>query len=158
MPLKRVFINSLHYWVFFALCNGIELFFFPDKHTYNSTFLIFLVVAWVGVEFANFKCHTILSSFRKKKSKSEGEYVNESKQRGIPFGWGFDIVSCANYFWEALGWIIFSILTRTYMAYMFTFYSVYQMLEWAIKKHKNYKKEFGDKYPRGRKAMFPFII
>lgn len=41
---------------------------------------------------------------------------------------------------------------------MFTFYSVYQMLEWAIKKHKNYKKEFGDKYPRGRKAMFPFII
>lgn len=41
---------------------------------------------------------------------------------------------------------------------MFTFYSIYQMLEWAIKKHKAYKKEFGDKYPKGRKAMFPFII
>jgi very-long-chain enoyl-CoA reductase len=66
--------------------------------------------------------------------------VNESKQRGIPKGWGFDYISCANYFWEALGWIMFSILTRTYMAYMFTFYSIYQMLEWAIKKHKTYKK------------------
>lgn len=53
---------------------------------------------------------------------------------------------------------MFSILTRTYMAYMFTFYSIYQMLEWAIKKHKTYKKEFGEQYPRGRKAMFPFII
>jgi very-long-chain enoyl-CoA reductase len=32
------------------------------------------------------------------------------------------------------------------------------MLDWAIKKHKRYKKDFGDKYPRGRKAMIPFII
>jgi very-long-chain enoyl-CoA reductase len=32
------------------------------------------------------------------------------------------------------------------------------MTEWAVKKHKAYKQEFGDKYPRGRKAIFPFII
>jgi very-long-chain enoyl-CoA reductase len=29
---------------------------------------------------------------------------------------------------------------------------------WAQKKHRNYKKEFGDKYPRNRKAMIPFIF
>jgi len=32
------------------------------------------------------------------------------------------------------------------------------MLEWAFKKHKTYKKEFGEKYPKGRKAMLPFIV
>jgi len=32
------------------------------------------------------------------------------------------------------------------------------MLQWALGKHRRYKKDFGDKYPRSRKAMFPFLI
>lgn len=32
------------------------------------------------------------------------------------------------------------------------------MVAWAVKKHKAYRREFGDKYPRGRKVMFPFIF
>ena len=40
---------------------------------------------------------------------------------------------------------------------IFLVVSTYQMAAWAAKKHRNYKKEFGDKYPRGRKVMFPFI-
>ena len=32
-----------------------------------------------------------------------------------------------------------------------------QMLQWALGKHRNYKKEFKD-YPRNRKAMIPFIM
>jgi very-long-chain enoyl-CoA reductase len=31
------------------------------------------------------------------------------------------------------------------------------MTVWAIKKHKNYKKEFGKEYPK-RQAIFPFIL
>ena len=158
MPFKRVFINSIHYWVFFALFNAIELYLFPDDHTYSPLFLGILVTCWAIAEFCNFQCHSILSSFRKKKERKEGEYENESKKRGIPYGWGFNVVSCANYFWEALGWIIFSIITRAWTAYIFTGLSIYQMLDWALKKHRNYKKEFGDKYPRNRKAMFPFLI
>lgn len=158
MPFKRVFINSIHYWVFFGLFNAVELYFFPDGHSYSTLTLALIFLGWAGVEFCNFQCHKILSSFRQKKSKADGEYVNESKQRGIPYGWGFNQVSCANYFWEALGWILFSVLTRTWSAYLFTGLSIYQMLDWALKKHKNYKREFGDKYPKGRKAMFPFII
>lgn len=158
MPIKRVFINSIHYWFFFAILNGLELFFFPDGHTYPTVVLALIIGVWAFAEFCNFQCHMVLSSFRQKKEKKEGDYVNESKQRGIPYGWGFDLVSCANYFWEAVGWIMFSILARTWASYIFTGLSVYQMLDWALKKHKNYKKEFGDKYPKGRKSMFPFII
>ena len=43
-------------------------------------------------------------------------------------------------------------------AWLFLAVSTYQMVVWAVKKHRNYKKEFGKEYPRGRKAMFPFIF
>lgn len=33
-----------------------------------------------------------------------------------------------------------------------------QMGQWAAKKHRAYKKEFGKDYPAGRKAMIPFIF
>lgn len=46
MPFKRVFINSIHYWIFFALANGIELYFFPSGHTYPQPILIMLILAW----------------------------------------------------------------------------------------------------------------
>lgn len=104
-------------------------------------------------------CHIELSSFRKKaKVKAAGgEYVNPTKVRGIPKHWGFSLVSCANYFWESLGWVCFSLLSRSYTSYFFTLCSVYQMLDWARKKHRQYRKEFPE-YPRNRKAMIPFII
>lgn len=67
MPIKRVFINCLHYWVFFALFNSIELYLFPNGHTYNKGTIYVLVVLWAVFEFCNYKCHMILSSFRKNK-------------------------------------------------------------------------------------------
>jgi len=158
MPTKRCLINCTHYWILFALFNGIELFFFPKGHTYDQPILIAIVVAWALFEFLNLQCHLVLSSFRKApKQKAEG-YENQSKRRGIPRGWGFGLVSCANYFWESMAWVSFCVLTQGWTSLVFVIFSVYQMLEWAIKKHKIYKKEFGDQYPKGRKAMFPFII
>ena len=44
------------------------------------------------------------------------------------------------------------------LAGIFLVVSVYQMTVWALKKHRNYKKEFGKEYPRNRKAIFPFIL
>lgn len=32
------------------------------------------------------------------------------------------------------------------------------MLIWAKEKHRRYKKEFGDKYPKSRKAIVPFVV
>jgi very-long-chain enoyl-CoA reductase len=32
------------------------------------------------------------------------------------------------------------------------------MLIWAKEKHRRYKKDFGDKYPKNRKAILPFLI
>lgn len=100
MPFKRVLINSLHYWVFFALFNAIELYLFPSGHTYSQPVIIGIVALWAIFELLNYKCHTILGNFRKTpKQKDEKEYTNQAKARQIPYGFGFNQVSCANYFW-----------------------------------------------------------
>lgn len=94
----------------------------------NDIMILFLI--WALMEFLNLKCHLELSSFRK----------NDKKGRGIPKNWGFKYVSCANYLWESLGWLTFSIMTRCYSSFAFTAVSVAQMASWAFKKHKAYQK------------------
>lgn len=158
MPFKRVLINSFHYWVLFALFNSIEIFFFPSGHQPCKCTTWVLIALWAIFEFMNYKCHKVLGDFRRSpKLKSDKEYTNATKERQIPYGYGFGWVSCANYFWEALVWITYSILVGNYTAYIFTLFSIKQMAVWAKDKHKKYLKEFGDKYPQNRKAMFPFI-
>ena len=99
-------------------------------------------------EFFNLQCHLVLKNLRKP----------GTTERGIPRGWGFEYVSCANYFWEALAWLTFAVQSQVLGAYFFLAVSFFQMLQWALQKHNRYKKDFGAKYPKGRKAMVPFII
>ena len=40
---------------------------------------------------------------------------------------------------------------------LFAVVSVAQMSQWAVKKEKRYRKEFGDKYKRKRYTMLPGI-
>ncbi len=42
-------------------------------------------------------------------------------------------------------------------ALLFTLAGLGQMTQWAFGKHRNYRKEF-EKYPRGRKAIIPFVL
>jgi very-long-chain enoyl-CoA reductase len=148
MPFKRVFINCAHYWGLFALLNGIELFLTPKGKSLGPKASLLLLVLWLLFQFCNLKCHKELAGLRK----------GDTSRRGIPEGWGFSLVSCANYLWETLGWVAFSALARTYAAWLFTAVSATQMAIWARKKRAMYVKEFGDKYPRGCKAIFPFLL
>eukprot|EP01015_Nassula_variabilis_P012318 TRINITY_DN1999_c0_g2_i1.p3 TRINITY_DN1999_c0_g2~~TRINITY_DN1999_c0_g2_i1.p3 ORF type:complete len:115 (+),score=15.18 TRINITY_DN1999_c0_g2_i1:206-550(+) len=112
-------------------------------------------------EFLNQICHVTLRKLRTAGNKEDDS--NQRSNRGIPFGWGFDQVSCANYLWESLSWAVFAILVRAWTAYIFWIVSTVTMTLWALKKHRRYFKEFDGKdgrpkYPRNRKAMFPYII
>jgi hypothetical protein len=98
-----------------------------------------------------------------------------TKLRKIPYGPGFGLVSFPNYFFETLGWTVVTAMTGSYagmtdafislplddisisVAALFLVVSTVQMMIWAAKKHRGYKKEFKD-YPKGRKAMFPFVF
>ncbi len=40
---------------------------------------------------------------------------------------------------------------------VFVTFGSYQMTLWALDKHRHYRKEFPN-YPKGRKAIFPFLL
>lgn len=44
------------------------------------------------------------------------------------------------------------------IAWLFWGVSTVQMMSWAAKKQRAYKKDFGKEYPRQRKAMIPFLF
>jgi very-long-chain enoyl-CoA reductase len=148
MPWTNIIKNSTHYWAIFGYLT--MYFFLHPSYTAPSwaTDMSYSILAWqfMFCEAMNFSCHCILRDLRKP----------GTTERGIPKGNMFEYVSCANYFWESMAWLCFAIMSQVLGAYVFFAFSTMQMLQWALKKHSQYKKDFKD-YPR-RKAMFPYLI
>ncbi|SPO27719.1 related to TSC13 - Enoyl reductase involved in very long chain fatty acid elongation [Ustilago trichophora] len=153
MPLFNIFKNSTHYW----FLSGFLLAPFIYSPWYsaasvagtiqdNDTFIYGTAAVMIIAELGNAYTHLILKNLR----------PAGTKVRKIPRGFAFELVSCPNYFFEFVAWTAFTVLTLNPASALFAAVSTAQMFVWAIKKHKNYKKEFGKEYPR-RKAMFPFI-
>jgi len=149
MPLKNLFINCAYYWGLYGFFCGYFMFFSDanlDKHFLGLGRYIF-VILFIFAESKNLKCHLIL---RKLKLDNNG-------QKGIPHGEGFGLVSCANYSWEVLAWLSFSMYVMHWSVFVFTFFGLFVMSQWAMERHRSYKKNFGDSYPKGRKAIIPFV-
>ncbi|CAH3175291.1 unnamed protein product [Porites lobata] len=123
-------------------------------------------------EYGNFVIHCALRDLRPpgtcvKRAKNNKKMVNKTNRCKVqkkgryptsnPLTQLFRFVSCPNYTYEAGSWIAFSVMTQTLTAVLFTLFGFYQMTVWAIGKHRNYRKEFKD-YPKGRKAIVPFLL
>jgi len=149
MPLKNLFINCTYYWfIFGVVCNYTLFNINYEEPSYNPFIRYTFAFLFFTCEIKNLKCHLIL---RELKEKNSGE-------KGIPNGEGFEYVSCANYFWEFLSWVFFSLFVNSLPFYVFTTFGFLIMRSWAIKKHKEYLKNFPDRYPRNRKAIIPFLF
>ncbi|KAI9269943.1 3-oxo-5-alpha-steroid 4-dehydrogenase-domain-containing protein [Sporodiniella umbellata] len=150
MPFFNVFKNSAHYW----LLSGVNLAFWVYGPWFsqgkaasirNDVWLYGSVAVFAWAEISNFFTHMTLRNLR----------PAGTRVRAIPYGYGFDLVSCPNYFFEFIAWTSVCFLTTSWSAFLFNAVATGQMYIWAVKKHKGYRKEFKD-YPR-RRAMFPFI-
>ncbi|ODV58321.1 trans-2-enoyl-CoA reductase (NADPH) TSC13 ASCRUDRAFT_78013 [Ascoidea rubescens DSM 1968] len=163
MPLFNLFKNSGHYWILSGFNLSIFIYFNnflnPDNSLLNFLFYTkadyennlipgVLILGWLFAEISNLICHLNLSSLRK----------DGSKDHKIPFGYGFNLVSCPNYFFESISWLFFFLINLNPFSLFFLVVSTAQMVIWGIKKHKRYLKDFGDKYPRNRKIYFPYIF
>lgn len=131
-----------------------------------------MAAAFTLFEFLNLNTHIVLKNLRKP----------GSQERGIPRGWGFDLVSCANYFWESMCWLTFALLSQVtgckialYIVY--TYFSLFLLLivdranvyvgsqeAYQIQKGFQRLSKVGVIFIyntnclfRGRKVMFPFI-
>lgn len=151
MPIKNLFINCSYYWGFAAYVSyhiNHPLYTAPcDVQVYVG------LAAFILCELGNFSVHWALRCLRPAGSKVR----KIPYPTGNPFTCLFNAVSCPNYTYEVSAWVAFSIMTQCLPAGLFTLAGAYQMTIWALGKHKNYKKEF-EKYPRGRRAIIPFII
>merc|ERR1711871_1869609 len=147
MPLFNLFKNCTYYWSF-GLVIGWPMcspnFIAPSINQVYTGLAIFILS-----ELGNLAIHLKLASMRP---------AELSKKRDIPKGFGFDLVACPNYTFEVMSWVGFSIMTGIVWSWLFTLGGFYQMQEWAMKKHKGYKKTYDKEYTSlNRKAIIPFI-
>jgi len=119
MPFKNLLWNCSGYWVMFGI---FVMYFFlqPTNEDYKSKDIAMSILFTI-FELLNLKTHLILRGLRQ-----EG-----TTMRGIPCGWGFNQVSCANYWWEFCCWLSFAIYAETWGALVFLVISFMQMFVWA---------------------------
>jgi very-long-chain enoyl-CoA reductase len=154
MPLFNIFKNSAHYHILSGVFLAGSLYGpwysatskMGSARSNPGTLYPFLAL-WAFAELSNLHVHITLKNLR----------PPGTRVRGIPKGFLFNYVSCPNYFTEILAWLAFLGITIDWAALLFLTVSIVQMVLWAVKKHKAYKKEFGSKYPR-RKVIFPFVF
>ncbi|KAJ3003422.1 3-oxo-5a-steroid 4- dehydrogenase [Thoreauomyces humboldtii] len=152
MPITNLPKNCFHYWVLGGLFLGYPVYSPGFTGGYlggakSDVFVYTLVGVWAWAEVSNYLTHVTLRNLR----------PAGSRVRNIPHGYGFDWVSCPNYFFEIVGWFAIALLTGSVPAYAFFAGGAGQMWQWAVKKHLRYKKEFGAAYPRSRKVLIPFV-
>lgn len=153
MPIRNIFKNSIYYWGFAAY---VAYYINHPLYTRASFGDIQIYIGLAGFlfnELGNLSIHIALRNLRPAGSKERKIPYPTSN----PFTLLFNFVSCPNYTYEIGSWIFFSVMTQSVPALLFTIAGGYQMVLWALGKHRNYRKEF-DKYPKGRKSIIPFII
>ncbi len=147
MPAANIFRNSAHYWVL----SGINLAYWTYSPTAPTAGPVIPWLTYTGLaifvlaELGNLSTHLTLRGLR-----SAG-----GKERGIPRGLGFGLVTCPNYMFEALAWIGVWMVNRSLSTAVFLAVSGAIMAQWAKQKEKRYRAEFGDKYKRKRYVMVP---
>ncbi|XP_047507073.1 probable very-long-chain enoyl-CoA reductase art-1 [Pieris napi] len=151
MPLRNLFKNCSYYWLF-----ALYIAYHINHPLYTAPSNICVYVGLVGFticELGNLSIHILLKNLRPPGTKVRRIPVPDSN----PFSQLFNFVSCPNYTYEFGSWLFFTILTKCAPAGIFAVVGLYQMSVWALGKHRNYKKEFSD-YPKGRKAILPFML
>lgn len=160
MPFAFLFRNSAHYWIINGVFIGFAIYAPQDVHYTGIWKWVFHVAdrtddelklfgaLMVLFELCNFHCHRLLKQLR-----SDG-----SREHKIPRGFAFELVSFPNYMFESLSWLVFAVMVNNWSAYLFLVVGTGTMMVWAKQKHAKYRKEFGDDYPKHRRAMFPYVF
>lgn len=151
MPIRNLFKNCSYYWGFTAYVS------YHVNHPLYTSPCCLQVWSFLAVfaicELGNFSVHIALRNLRPPGTKVRRIPVPD----GNPFTKLFNLVSCPNYTYEIGSWVAFSLMTQCLPALLFAIAGAYQMTMWALGKHRNYKNEFKD-YPKGRRAIFPFVL
>jgi very-long-chain enoyl-CoA reductase len=151
MPLRNIFKNSAHYW----LLSGLNIAYWVYAPTACAAaagpLATALDVAGVALylfgEASNLHTHVTLSRLR-----SAG-----GTERGIPRGYGFDLVTCPNYLFETIAWVGVLLVSKSASTALFLAFSFGQMYPWAVKKERALRAEFPDQYKKKKYVIIPSV-
>ena len=150
MPASNIFRNSAHYW----LLAGLNVAYWTYSPSAPTAGPILPWITYPGLavfvlaELGNLSTHLTLRGLRK----------SGGKERGIPIGFGFGVVTCPNYTFEILAWVGVWMVNRSVSTGVFLAVAGWTMAVWARQKERKYRAEFGDKYKRKRYAMIPGLV
>ncbi|XP_070058148.1 very-long-chain enoyl-CoA reductase [Nicotiana tomentosiformis] len=150
-PLSNVFRNCAYYWSF-----GAFIAYYVNHPLYTPVSDLQMKIGFgfgLVCQVANFYCHLLLRNLRS--PSGNGGYQ-------IPYGFLFNIVTCANYTTEIYQWLGFNIATQTVAGYVFMVVAASIMTNWALGKHRRLRKLFDGKegrpkYPRRWVILPPFL-
>ncbi|KAK6837133.1 hypothetical protein RU639_001434 [Aspergillus parasiticus] len=150
MPARKIVLNSGYYCV--MSCNMAYWIFRPGaavgREPSNPVLLYPGLALFVFGELANLNTHFVLRDLRHP----------GTPERGVPYGFGFELMTCPNYFFEIIAWLgIYFVSGLSWSILIFIIIGSIQMAIWATKKERRYRKEFGDKYKVKRFVMLPGI-
>ena len=151
MPVRNIFKNSAHYWILSGanMAGWVFASVSSAAKPANQAILFAGIFLYAVGEFFNMQVHLTLRGLR-----SSG-----GTERGIPQGWLFELVTCPNYLTESVSWLgVYLISGFNWSVLVFIVASVWQMREWAMKKEKRYRKEFGDGYKKKHYTMLPGLF
>ena len=117
---------------------------YPIEWLYDPRFLIGVALFLFGF-FVNIHSDNILINLR---DEDEAGYK-------IPHGGFFKHVSCPNYMGECIEWIGFAIMTWSSIGFVYAAWVVLPLFIQARVTHQWYVDQFGDSYPKDRKAIIP---
>jgi len=147
MPAMNIFKNSAHYW----FLSGFNLAYWsyapwsPTARPSNPLLTYAGIALFAFGELGNLYTHSVLKNLRRP----------GTTERGIPRGFGFNLVTCPNYMFECLAWLGVALVNWSLSSVLFLVVAGGQMGVWAKKKERRYRKEFGDKYKKKSFAMIP---
>jgi very-long-chain enoyl-CoA reductase len=149
MPIRNLYKNSAHYWLLSGVVMAYGMYCTSWSTGPSNQILNASGLALYGLgEMLNLQIHLTLQSKR-----SAG-----GKERWMPEGMLFDLVTCPNYFTEIIAWIGMFMLSGFNWSFVpFLVAALGQMGIWAKQKERRYRDEFGAKYQKKRYCMFPGI-
>src|SRR5271170_147004 len=126
MPLLYIFRNSAHYWALSGLVFGYIV--YHPAFSYiqrTSGQAILALTLYTYAELSNLYTHVTLRNLR-----PVGSRVRKIP-RGYGFDWPFGGISCANYFFEIMAWVVIAAWSGCWGVLPFLATAVYIMDRWA---------------------------
>ena len=184
ISINRVMWQHIYYYFLLGTIVGSSVyhpakqasFLMPDSDS-DSCYTLFAPIAilwFVGCEVMNLLCHihfadrqqtmalaqtNSLSQCKNLESKSRRSYLIASVSKlAILNEHGFSLVTSADYLWEILALLSFTLVIQTLYGYMFFIAHFIWRNSKAQERHWCYIAEYRREYPSSRRPLAPYIL